>query len=686
MNEFAGRARNVVLIEHNQGTIQFMAPEHPVPQEIEPPVAGFVNRADDLAWLHARSERVVVLEGMSGIGKTALARSFVAGVRDRFPGGQLSIDRTRFTSPRGNVDLSAMVGACLSALGEKEKYQPASLGARIQRFRSRTSEEPCLVLLENATEPAQVTALKPAHGMILVTTQRDLSELEADDDVAFRRLRFLDPEHSLGLFASLCAGAPPKANDLVPYAAGMPLAIKMIAGRVRRLHDVTIDELADELADDTRRLHALALGERAVAAVFAASYQRLPGKVRDLYRLLALLPGVDFAPETAAAIAGADDVRPQLAELADAHLLERRPGGRYAFYELVRIHARELARGDAVEWREAAVARAVRHYLVRAAFADRAILGDDRSRVTDHAELLAGRTDPFAPPADAPLSPEDRVARAEKAARAWFQTERPNLRDAVTAAYDAALHRECWQLGEALSALYYDYRFLREWTGASATASESARVLGDRRAEARLRIPVARAYTDLRDFSRAASELDRAELLATEEDDPVLLASVWEVRGRLLDLTDKPAALAAYERARDLNASAGERPGARRGVVLCLYWHACTLADLDRLEEARAALVDVLERFEAMSERPRMLARVRLSLSRVLSRLGRTDEAAALAETARLAVEGTHYEAEARELLARLFPDSDAAPEHLRRAWEIYDAEGNPRADDLRSR
>lgn len=662
-------ARNLVQIQHNQGTIQFMAPEREVPQEIEPPVENFVNRVDDLAWLRARRERIVVLNGLSGIGKTALARSFVAGVRDRFPGGQLHVDCARFTTD-GKVDVTAMVGVCLSALGVKEKFQPPSLGERVQRFRGRTSGEPCLVLLENATEPAQVTALTPVNGLILVTTQKDLSELELDG-AAFRTLRFLDPEHSLGLFSSLCAGAPPKANDLVPYAGGMPLAIKLLAGRVRRLHDFTIEELADELADDTRRLDALTLGERAVAAVFTASYQRLPGEVRGLYRRLALLPGVDFAPDAAAAVAAAGDVRPRLAALADAHLLDRRPGGRYAFYELVRIHAGKLARDDPAEQREAAQARAIRHYLVHAAFADRAILGD-RSRITDHAELLAGEPDPFAP-------------AGEDAARAWFQTERPNLRDAVAIAHDAGLHRECWQLGEALSGLYYDYRFLREWTQVSATASDSARAVGDRRAEARLRIPVARAYTDLRDPRRAAAELDRAERLATEEDDPILLASVWEVRGRLLDLTDKPAALAAYERARDLNASAGEQAGARRGVTLCLYWHACTLAELDRLDEARDALDDVLVRFESLSERPRMLARVRLSLARVLSRLGRTEEAVSLAEIARRAVEGTHYEAEARELLAELSSDTDIALEHLRRAWEIYDAEGNPRADDLRS-
>ena len=98
VNEFAGRAGNVVQIQHNQGTIQFMAPEREVPQEIEPPVENFVNRIDDLAWLHARSERVVVLSGMSGIGKTALARSFVAEARERFPGGQLHVDRARFTA------------------------------------------------------------------------------------------------------------------------------------------------------------------------------------------------------------------------------------------------------------------------------------------------------------------------------------------------------------------------------------------------------------------------------------------------------------------------------------------------------------------------------------------------------------------------------------------------------------
>ncbi|MGH3382145.1 MAG: hypothetical protein ACRDP6_46205 [Actinoallomurus sp.] len=178
-------------------------------------------------------------------------------------------------------------------------------------------------------------------------------------------------------------------------------------------------------------------------------------------------------------------------------------------------------------------------------------------------------------------------------------------------------------------------------------------------------------------------QLDEAQRLAEPRDDPRLLASVWEFKGRVLDQADKEAALLAYERSRELNTQAGEP----RGIALTLLFQGRTLDALDRHDEALDMLRSALTRFQSEEVRDgRMAARARIALGSVLMNLRRSDEATALLEEAVTALEGRHYEANARELLAQLAAqagDEDAATRHLRRAVEIYLAEGDPRADQL---
>ncbi|MDX3135392.1 AfsR family transcriptional regulator, partial [Streptomyces europaeiscabiei] len=99
-------------------------------------------------------------------------------------------------------------------------------------------------------------------------------------------------------------------------------------------------------------------------AAFARSYRRLPSESARLFRLLSLHPGPEFAPDTAAALAGlpARRARLLLDELADAHLLTEHAPGRYAQHDLLRVFAAELAAAyDSPEDRRAAGRRLLDH-------------------------------------------------------------------------------------------------------------------------------------------------------------------------------------------------------------------------------------------------------------------------------------------------------------------------------------
>lgn len=657
-------------------------PEREVPRQVVAPPTRFVDREDVTSWLTAlvadasAPPRVAVLSGLPGVGKRAVARRFAFSARDRFPGGDLLAECERHTIPDsgGIVDVSGMLGACLRGLGVSEEYLPATLEARRDLLRTRTATRPVLVVAENATDPAQVRALLPnAPGsLVLVTTTVDLTELRLDG-AEFREVTRLSEGHSAALFAA-SAGLPATGSvlDLARFCAGLPIALTVLAARAARPHEATLEELAAELSDERRRLKALSLGGRQiVSAVFSASYNRLPGQAQLLFRCLGVFPGPHVTVEAAAVAASLDTAtaRRLLGVLVDAHLLEFSGDHRYVFHELVRDHARDRALDDPLERREATIHQIVRHYLVKACFADRAMI-PSRSRATDHDAVLAGHSDPFT------------GADPDAEATNWLDAERSNLAAIVRAASDAGLYAESWRLAEALLPYYFNQRHFADWIAVCDTGARAARLLDARIAEARLRLAASRAHTELENLSQARAEIDIARGLAEGSGDDILLASVWEFTGKLLDRSDPEAAVAAYERSRELNLSAGEP----RGVALTFFYQGRALGALGRHDEALAMLRRAAGAFDDGGD-PRMKARTLIALGSVLSRLDRVGEATELLDQAAVELAGKHYEAEARELLADLAErtgDAEAAKRHRLRAWQIYEAEGNPRADRLR--
>ncbi|MCL2581240.1 MAG: tetratricopeptide repeat protein [Streptosporangiales bacterium] len=659
------------------------------PRQVPAPPASFVDRILDLAWLSnvipdpEQSPRIVVLEGLGGVGKRSAVRRWAHRVpRDRFPGGHLYVDCAAHGAGagEGTADVSGMLGACLRAYRVDPRFLP-SLRDRAGEFRTRTSSAPVLVVVENATEPAQVRALVPAcpGSLVLVTTSADLRELLMNG-ARFRELGGLDDASATELLEEVCgperiAAGPGGAADLVRWCAGLPIAVAVLAARLAGTSSLTVAELAAELADEARRLSGLALGgEVTVSAVFTSAYEGLPEPARRLYRLLGTLPCVDASPATVAAVAGLEErhVRAGLDALVTAHLAEFRGKGRYGLHELARLHARERARDeDDAGSREAALRTLVSRYVVRAAFADRAVMGP-RARVADHRVLLAGHEDPF-------TGPDSRDK-----ALAWLNSERANFVPVSEAAAAAGWNADTWQLAEALTGYYYNRRHLSDWVTVSGTGALAARACGNTEAEARVRMTVSRAYTDLGDLGRARAELDAAAALADGSGNAALQASCWEFRGRYLDAADPSSSFDAYQRSYELNMTAGEQ----RGAALALYFAGAALETAGQHEQALETLGRALGLLRDAGD-GRMAGRALIAIGSAQASLGREGEAAASLQEALGLVSGLHYEAQAREALAGIAEksgDRAAARDHLREAARIYGSTGHPRAAEIAAR
>lgn len=653
------------------------------PRQVPASSASFVDREDELAWMSGLAEEfreqslIVVLEGLGGVGKRSAARRWAQRApRGRFPGGQLYVDCVQQGAGlgEGTADVAGLVGECLRDLGVDPALIP-TLEERKRELRRRTSSAATLVVVENATEPAQITPLIPncPGSLVLVTTSADLGGLRLQG-ARIRKLRGLDEGSAVELLEKVCGteritAGPGNVRDLVRWCAGLPLAVAILAARLASTSSLTVAELAGELADEARRLSGLALGDEvSVPVVFATAYAGLPELARRLYRLLGILPGVDVSPGTVAAVTGLDErqARSGLDTLVSAHLAEFQ-GGRYGLHELARLYARERSRDeDTAQTREAVLRAVVNHYVVRAAFADRAVMTKNRSRATRHDVLLAGHEDPFTGP--------DRREQA----LAWLDSERANLVPVAEAAADAGWNAETWQLAEALMGYWYNRRPLSDWVTVSNLGVVAANACGNVEAEARLRLSLSRAYTDLGKLGLARDQLDAAAVLADSSGDLVLMASVWEFRGRLLDVTDPPAALDAYRRSYELNVAGEEW----RGAALARYFAGCALEAAGRPEQALESLRSALGELRRLDDN-RMAGRVLIAIGTAQASLGRAAEASASLQEALGLVRGLHYEGQAREALATIAEESGdrtAAREHLRKAARIYAETKHPRA------
>ncbi len=227
---------------------------HP-PSKLPAEQDAFVGRDLELAELGrkiADGSRLVTLMGPAGMGKTRLALRYGWQSRDAWPGGIWFAD---LTEARNATDLASAVARSLGlALGKAPPIE--QLGHAIAA-RGR-----CLVILDNfeqiaAHAPETVGAwLERAAEARFIVTSRERLNLPAED------VQLIEPlalEAGIALFTErarrqrpdfeLSAPVAAAVTEIVRWAEGMPLAIELVAARVRVM---TVEQLAARLRDRFR--------------------------------------------------------------------------------------------------------------------------------------------------------------------------------------------------------------------------------------------------------------------------------------------------------------------------------------------------------------------------------------------------------------------------------------------------
>jgi transcriptional regulator with XRE-family HTH domain len=328
------------------------------PGELPPAINDLTGRDGELARLASLASPgiafrrpgpvVVVLHGLSGIGKTSLAVSGGHRVRSGFPDGQLFVDLLG-GCPKP-LDPAVALGRFLGSLGVPAEQIPPARAARIALYRTVTHDRRLIVVLDNAAGERQVRPLLPAGAgsLVLVTGHRPLAGLEAVERLA---LGVLTPAAGRALLRSIAGpralSEPGATAELAGLCGHLPLALRIAGNRLASRPSWTVARAVDQLRDEGTRLSTLTAGDQAVRASLAVPYGQLtPTAALVLRRCAVLAPG-DFGAALAAVTADLPEPCATVAceELVDFGLLGT-AGERYHYHDLVRLFALERLREE----------------------------------------------------------------------------------------------------------------------------------------------------------------------------------------------------------------------------------------------------------------------------------------------------------------------------------------------------
>ncbi|MGW3229227.1 AAA family ATPase [Kitasatospora sp. NPDC001095] len=611
----------------------------PRPRQIRPPRGPFVNRKPELAALTralGRAEEdglgVVVFTGLGGVGKTELIAKFARDHREHFPDGDLYADLKAYRH-HGGVDLPGLLAGFLRALGTEP---PVVEAERFTAFRTATAERRCLFFLDNVEHAAEVRALLPSSGLVVVASRRRLPALRTDG-AEVRRLGPLSATAGAELVRGWVGsgrGTDGELAELVELCGGLPLALNAVGSQLLDRDSLPVGRVVAELQDREGGLAMLEDEESDLGATYDLVYERLSARGRALYHLIGVHPGPFVSAELARAV-GVERAERAIAELRDVHLLDEvvdddEGENRYRAHDVVRLHA--YGRTQELPDRGALLAAVVAYYRGRASVADRAMAAK-RLRLQD-------------PSGDElPRFPSD------TAALEWLYAERANFRAVVESAAEQGWHGEVWRLCESLWLLYHDRKLYQDWIATHRIGVESAQWDNQPAAVVRMRNQLARAYHERKEFRLAAEQL----ALATEQvplvADRQVLGVLYETDGLLCLADGRPGD--AVER---FTLALAENRGDEHGEIVQSYNLAQALIADGRAEEALTVLAGATDQAERTQDVD-MLMKLPLVRARAHRALGQLDLALAQAQDcARQARHRSQYakEAQAHTLLASL--------------------------------
>ncbi|MEV4052344.1 tetratricopeptide repeat protein [Amycolatopsis sp. NPDC049688] len=449
---------------------------------------------------------VVVLDGLAGIGKTALAVHWAHRKYGSLVDTALYLDLHGFDGSRP-LEAAEVVDALLDS-ADVPIARLATRARREAKLREILAGTRTLVVLDNAANSAHVLPLlfPLSPSLVLVTSRQGLTALASRHGARHCSVTPLDDAHAAELLAGRIGqrGVAEQAalTRITALCGGLPLALQLVAHHIESHRGAALTEFADELQDESRVLDIGDDGDDPpanVRAAFSVTYHALPQEARDLFRLIGLSPTRELTAHAAAALAGSPvkEVQHALDVLAGTHFLTHTGfRGRYRIHDLLRAFARELA--EQVADREQAERRLLSFYLHAGYAADRLLF-------------------PFRPPVPmlTAMSGTPPVEHAsESAAASFLLTERTNFSQLVPWAAERGYHEFAWRIPHNLYGLYRRYGFYSDLYDAYRVAVSSVQSVHDLESEGATRSDFGKIAAALGDRDTALQQFHLAAALA----------------------------------------------------------------------------------------------------------------------------------------------------------------------------
>ncbi len=470
------------------------------PDTLPPETVEFVGRAEELGLLvqqPGNGPHISVIEGMAGVGKTALAIHAARAAAGHYPDGTFYLNFHTHDPGLPSLDAAEALYRLLRMLTAPATRIPDATGERAALLRAQLSRRRAIVILDDAAGWEQIQPLLPSAGqsLILITTRRTLSGLPGVHALTLDVLPIAD---AVALFRRVAGQGRAHDEDAAAMAVQLcgrlPLAIQLAAGRLAHDYPPRLADLVEELSQSPVPTPGAASPQ--VMSAFDVSYRSLEPEHQRFFRRLGMSPCASISPPAAAALGGVTlaEARHALAALLDHHLLARAPGGQFRFHDLIREYAAlRAAREDSEPERRRAVSRLLNYYLSAADQADR-VLHPFRRRM------------PVPVSQPAPASP---ALSAQDGAADWLESEWRNILQAAQHAGRHEWKQKCADLIHVLGGFLEARAYWEEAITAHALAVQAGRDLVD---PAR----VARASLELSEVTQQIGRHEAALPLAEE--------------------------------------------------------------------------------------------------------------------------------------------------------------------------
>jgi tetratricopeptide (TPR) repeat protein len=339
----------------NYGTINqtILLPNKPITSESSIPSAkGFVGRENYLqeldAW-YAGGERVFVLHGLGGVGKTALAQKFAEKIKSEY-------DSHIYLDLQGvNENPLTPADTIMQVLRIFDPNIPDGIAfEKLHRqYVSLLNQRRILLFLDNAKDEAQIEPLNKSNNSCLLVTSRQAVSL------AGARIQRIDQMSTGDARALLFSIADEErfngyAGELAHLAGYLPMALLPLAALLARNYMESAADLVQKYQARQERLSLANPAYRDNITVFASfdlSYEVLSDEFQKYWRQLAVFPA-DFhngGPGYVWGIESEEAIDDILKRLCRYNLLNGdRETERYRLHDLARDYLNEKIRGPSL--------------------------------------------------------------------------------------------------------------------------------------------------------------------------------------------------------------------------------------------------------------------------------------------------------------------------------------------------